>query len=52
MTYSEKEALFRTGRYVLRIQPTVTSGWSLADWIFYVDRFGKWLNRALAEDSC
>jgi hypothetical protein len=51
MSYSEKQQLFFNGRYVLRIQPLVTSGWTLADWISYVDRFGRWINRSLAEDS-
>jgi hypothetical protein len=42
MGYSEKVSLFLNGLYSLRSQPLATSGWSLQDWIRYVDWFGQW----------
>jgi hypothetical protein len=51
MNFAEKERLFRAGRYRLRIQPNCTRWWSIADWIYYIDRYGKWLTRPLSQDS-
>jgi hypothetical protein len=42
MNYAVKVMLFQEGRYQLRLQPMATSGWTLRDWIGFVDRFGRW----------
>lgn len=49
-SHFQKELLFREGRYLLRIQPMVTSGWTLRDWIVYVDRFGSWITCSAPRD--
>jgi len=42
MNYAVKVMLFQEGRYQLRLQPMSTRGWTLRDWIGFVDRFGYW----------
>lgn len=42
MTYDDKVALFKTGKYLFEVPPVPHIMWTLSDWIRYIDTCGEW----------
>lgn len=43
MTYQEKINLYKEGKYLVPPPPVATGGWSIKNWIDFIDTYGKWI---------